>query len=247
MMPELIRFASQYDPAFPQKIRGAAPEEIAHLESLAGRKFPAVYREFLTRMGKSMGDVGYSDVNFSMGAMARLHKNEDQELNWPSQFLVIAEHEQDPYFNYFLDLNSMKEGDCRVVRFDISLSTEGYNPKHIRPEAPSFTTLLFEMVFLSKHLARFPQHASATFSFPKLSTQSPEPARVIEVFEKAATLLGFRKCSYSRPEHSMLERENAAIYGRGSRLGEVSVNISAQDARELLRLRETLTDYAALH
>jgi hypothetical protein len=198
-------------------------------------------------MGKSMGDVGYSDVTFSMDAIARLHKNEDQELNWPSQFLVIAEHEQDPYFNYFLDLSTEKQGDCKVVRFDIALNADQYNPEHIRPEAPSFTTLLFEMVFLSKHLARFPQHASATFSFSSLRSRNPDPARVIDVFEKAATQLGFRKWSYSRPEHSMLERENAAIYGRGSRLGEVSVNMSAQDPRELLLLREIIADYAALH
>lgn len=247
MMTELVDFASEHDPDFPKKIQGASTEEIDHLEYLSGRKFPAVYREFLKYMGKGMGDVGYSDVTFNMDALVKFHQNEDHEFNWPRQFLVIAEHEQDPYFNYFLDLSTLKEEDCRVVRFDIALNAAHFNPEHISPEAPNFRTFLFEMIFLGKHLARFPHHSSAVFSFPKLRDRAPDPVGVIGTFEVAAINLGLRKLPYSRPEHSMLERGDAAIYGRGSQLGEVSVTMAAQDARELARLREILSDYAALH
>jgi hypothetical protein len=247
MMREIIAFASEHDPDFSQKIRGALKEEIDELEILAGRALPAVYRDFLKHMGKSMGDIGYSGVTFSIDAVARLHRNEDNELNWPRQFLVIAEHQQDPYFNYFLDLNTLSDGDCRVVRFDIELNADRFNPDHIYEEAPGFRTFLFETVFLSKHLARFPHYASAVFSFPKLKLTQPDSMSTIGTFDQAALKLGFRKLPFSRPDYTMLERHDAAIYGMGSVLGEVGVTMKAQDERELSRIREILADYSLLH
>lgn len=57
MIESFVQFVSQYDPSFPARIQGASNEEIDALALLLGRSLPASYREFLTAMGHSDGDL----------------------------------------------------------------------------------------------------------------------------------------------------------------------------------------------
>ncbi len=56
-MEQLIRYVAQFDPQFPQRIRGASAQEIARLEQLVGFPLPPTYRAFLEAMGQDMGGL----------------------------------------------------------------------------------------------------------------------------------------------------------------------------------------------
>ncbi len=56
-MEDLIRYVAQFDPQFPQRIRGASAQEIARLEQLVGFPLPLTYRAFLAAMGHDVGGL----------------------------------------------------------------------------------------------------------------------------------------------------------------------------------------------
>jgi len=58
-MRELVDFVARFDPAFPARVRGAAPEALAELEALAGRPLPRVLRAFLATLGEEAGDLRF--------------------------------------------------------------------------------------------------------------------------------------------------------------------------------------------
>src|SRR5689334_159006 len=115
MMKELLELIEVFDPSYSKKIRGATEQEIGHLQELVGRPLPEPYKEFLRFMGKSMGDFQIPDVDFDIDVVTAIYEDDDWEP--PERYLFIAQHGQDPYVDYYLDLDELVEGDYRVVRF----------------------------------------------------------------------------------------------------------------------------------
>lgn len=251
MIQELIKFASRHDPDFSRKIRGATEEEIEAFEQLARRKLPSLYREFLEYMGRDMGDVGIHTINFNMDAVAAYHKN-GQEYDWPERYLMIAEHEQDPYCHFFLDLKTLDNGDCRVVSFDSMLSADELQDRFITLQADSFRGLLFRTAFLCQYLGRFPYQHATVLAYPKLMNRSATPDETLDTFEGAARKLGFdrvarvmERLTHASVTNLMLDRQDACIFAKCGAPGKVPVTLTGRDEREVLRLREILIDHAA--
>jgi hypothetical protein len=245
MLRELIDFISRYDPEYPRKIRGATQEEIDRLEQLAGRTLPAVYREFLSYMGKGMGGMGVITVSFDIEQIERFHGEAGKQFNWPRRFLLIGEHEQDPFFHYFLDLETLHDGDCQVVAFDYQLDANTIRPEDIYERAPSLKQLLTQIAFLGKVMGRFPHQERSIFTYPQHQARGVDSTVVLSLFEKAALRLGFQKMSFSTPTHLMLARDDAAIYAKAGLPGMVAMTLLGKDERELLRIREVFSNQAA--
>jgi hypothetical protein len=240
---EIIDFVRQYDPAFPNEIRGATEAEIVRLEQLAERKLPAAYRQFLMHMGRNMDGMGISGYNFAIDAIAELHQEE--EYDWPRQFLVIAEHETDPYYHYFFDLDTLYDGDCRVVSFDSSFTSKTLQKQHVHMQATSLRNLLFETAFICKRLAPSPHRQRLKLLYPKLQARKAIGLEALNTLEPVALRLGFRRLPFSDSEPMLFDRHDAAIYAKSGFAGEIICSLAAQDEGELTRLREILTDHAA--
>jgi hypothetical protein len=241
-MKEIVDFVRQYDPAFPEKVRGATEAELARLERLAKRKLPEAYRDFLRSMGRSMDGMGISAYNFSIDAITQLH--EEEEYDWPRRFLVIAEHETDPYYHYFLDLDTLHEGDCRVVSFDSSFTSKTLEEQHVHPQASSLRNLLFETAFICKRMAPSPHRQRTKLLYPKLKARKAIDQETLNAFEQVALRLGFQRLPFSEPEPLLFDRQDAALYAKSGFAGEIVASLAAQDERELHRLREILMDHA---
>lgn len=56
-MDQFIKYASEFDPDFESKIKGAAPSEIHELEKLTRIPLPESYRAFLSRFGHGDGGL----------------------------------------------------------------------------------------------------------------------------------------------------------------------------------------------
>ncbi|QRK12465.1 SMI1/KNR4 family protein [Archangium violaceum] len=246
MMKELIGLASRCDPAFTGRIQGASPEEIARLEQLSERKLPDVYRELLSHMGRDMGGIGIAAVEFEINNLLRFLEEEGSAYDWPSRFLMIAEHKQDPYYHYFLDLDTLNDdGDCRVVSFDSTLEAHELDERHVHEQAPSLKALFLKLAFLCKCLGRFHHQEIAILTYPRLEKKSDNPLGALADFEQAALHLGFQKLPYSTPTALMLDRHDAAIYAKGGAIGRVAATLTGKDEHEILRIREILSDRAA--
>ncbi|MFL5349020.1 MAG: SMI1/KNR4 family protein [Hyalangium sp.] len=241
-MKEIIDFVSQYDPGFPNEIRGATEAEIARLEQLAGRKLPNAYRQFLKSMGRGMDAMGISGYNFGIEAVTEMHG--EDEYDWPLRFLVIAEHETDPYYHYFMDLDTLHDGDCRVVSFDSSFTSETLQERHLHVQAASLQNLLFETAFICKRLALLPYLQRLKLLYPKLQAKNTSARETLNVFEQVVLRLGFRKLPFSEPEPMLFDRHDAAIYAKSGFAGEIVCSLAAQDGREVARLREILKDHS---
>lgn len=247
MMKDLIDFVSEYDPDFPRKIRGASEEEIAHLEQLAGRNLPEAYREFLRFMGNGMGGMGIITISFNIQDIERFHGSAREEFNWPCRFLLIGEHQQDPFYHYFLDLQTLHEGDCRVVSFDSQLDETTLQPEDVHERAPSLKQLLLQTAFLGKVMGRFPHQERSVLTYPRLKNQGADSKKALALFETAARQLGFQKLPFSTATHLMLTREDEAIYAKAGLPGLVAMTILGKDERKLVQTREIFSDHSSQH
>lgn len=245
MMKELIDFVSRYDADFPRKIRGAGEEDLSRLEKLAGRKLPEAYREFLRHMGRNMGGMGIITVSFNIDDIEHFHASVAKEFNWPPRFLLIGEHQQDPYNHYFMDLDTPHNGDCRIVTFDSQLDQSTLQPADVHERAPSLRQLLLQTAFLGKVMGRFPHQERTVLTYARLRERRADSKQALALLEKTALLLGFQRVPFSTPTHLMLERGDAAVYAKAGLPGMVAMTLLGEDKFELLRIREVFSDQSA--
>jgi hypothetical protein len=109
----LVDFIAERDPAFPRHIAGASSEQIARLEAATGRSLPAVYRQFLTRMGAGTDWLTFAAARFDIDALIRYH--EFAVLPDPKGFLLIGRASEDPCYDVYLWQDSADT--LRVVSF----------------------------------------------------------------------------------------------------------------------------------
>jgi hypothetical protein len=92
-MRTFVDYAASFDPAFPSRIRGASPQEIADLEAEAGHPLPDAYRAFLSLMGHGADQlVGGAEVRTDVSELIEFYgenvaSGEDQV---PDDCIVIG-------------------------------------------------------------------------------------------------------------------------------------------------------------
>ncbi|MCP3136626.1 SMI1/KNR4 family protein [Pyxidicoccus xibeiensis] len=236
MTDALIAFIERFDPAFSSKLQGASDEEIARLEALVGRSLPPVYRDFLRRMGKGMGDFQVPRVSFDIERISGVYEDEDRP---PARYQLVAVEEQDPYFDFYLDLEWASGPDFGVVRFE---SFGDLTQKTVSRWALSFHELLLALACLYKWLPTFPARTGLLLSSAKLTSMKQPGAALPQLLEQVATRLGFQKVPQSSRHCLLLERGDAAIFCEVSPRGGPFIEAAAADKAELARLSEILRD-----
>jgi hypothetical protein len=148
---DLINFVSTYDPAFPTRIRGASPEEIAELERLAGLSLPPAYKNYLLRMGRNDGgfDVGGGSTTKIDALLEYYTESLDFDMeDIPPNCLVVAISGGG---TFELSLEYGSDAGHPV------LLTSGDTIKGLLSE--SFEKLLFRHAFVKYRLGSFPSSA----------------------------------------------------------------------------------------
>lgn len=242
-MREYLDYIQQHDPERAAQVRGSPVGEVERLEALVGRRLPATYREFLLHFGQEPGDLGIPQADFRMSRTLAFH--ETTRPLPPARFLFIAAHEEDPYFDYYLDCASPEAPDGEVVRAE----TPGalLNPDKVWRDFASLRDMLFLAAF-KRRMEQLPHRRAFTPAFER-GTQGLMviPPGVLDSATTVAEQLGFERLSLTGPRVRLFERGDAAFYvSQAPGNGGVSSGLAVQGARELERLSEIIRDNTTL-
>jgi hypothetical protein len=224
-MEEFIARASQWDPGFPARIRGATAREIQALARLTGIPLPGVYEAFLARMGHGDGnlDVGM-DGTTDISAMIDYYRDSLSEGGWfPPHCIAIGTGR----IASDICLEIVPTGEPRVV------FTEGNKVFGLYSE--SLMGLLFRNAFLGFRLYTRPSHAFYASSYAALGwmNRMDDARRVIRE-------LGFDEEWFSDSICVCAERGDTAIGMTQFEKEGMGVSIGSQDASEIVRIGDVL-------
>jgi hypothetical protein len=237
-----IDFLRKYDPDYPRKVQGASRHDIERVKALSGQSLPTAYEDFLSTMGKSMGDLNVPQTDFSIDRVIEFYSQGAQLA--PPHYLFIAAHEQDPYVDYYLDLSTSNGSDSEVVR--ITSEVEEFKSQYVHPLSLSFQDLMFTFAFTLKRMSYLAHRTQFTPSLPKAQKLGLKLADTLSTLETLALRLGFQKLPHTSSRCLLLERQDAALYGRVTPRGGVHAELAASTEREKSRLRELICDHTAL-
>jgi hypothetical protein len=241
-MDELIAFIGGYDPGHPKTLQGAAWDRIARLTDLVGRELPPIHTEFLRSMGASMGSMEVPDLSFDIEQVIETY--ESQTWRPPSRYILVALEMKDPYFDYYLDLESPAGPDFGVVRFETGgkAAFEG----RVHPSYHSFRDMLFSLGFFLKRLKPLPVQTPLVASPTKHGASKSPPGEQLALVEQLALKLGFKRVGATGPGCLLLDREDAALYGHLPPRGGLSVQAAGTEAGRVAQVCEVLRDHTLL-
>ncbi|MFO0650894.1 MAG: hypothetical protein U0326_32010 [Polyangiales bacterium] len=164
-------------PALPERCAGATPDAIARIERIAGRPLPAFYRWFLTRMGASMGPMGYATIDFSA---ARVLGCYDSGLVAPDprHLLIGYETDESDPRHRFYDLDAPMRDDARVVERELEDTSASVKWETLRE-------MLAWSAYLHHGLRTMPQRCDGSLSAAR--------ADLFDGLDAVMTKLGFEQ------------------------------------------------------
>jgi hypothetical protein len=241
MINEFLEFIGRYDPDYPSSVQGASTEMIGRLASLVGQP-PPLYEEFLRRMGHSLGTLKIPNLSFDIEQIIEIY--EAEEWRPPPRYMVVAVEMQDPYFDYYLDLECSNDSDFSVVRFE-SWGTAVFKGR-IHPRFRSFRDMLFWFGFLYKRMNSLPFQMKLQASPLKKEKTGQSQEALVDAVEKLALRMGFKRLQHTSPQCLLLDREDAAIYGHLPPRGGFDAKAAATDKNQLSKICEILRDHTIL-
>lgn len=241
-MDEFIAFLSKYDSDFPSSIRGASPDLVERLTTLVGRALPSLYQEFLLRMGGSLGSLDIPNLVFEVDQIIEFY--ETRGWRPPPRYLLVAMEMQDPYFDYFLDLESPENSDFSVVRFESEGTAVLQGRTH--PWFHSFRDMLFSFGFLTKRVKSLPHQLDLLASPTKKLATGQSQGQLVSAVETLALRMGFKRLSHASSFCLLLDRDDAAIYGHLPPRGGFAAKVAASESGQLLKVCELLRDHTSL-
>jgi hypothetical protein len=239
VMKELIELICQYDPSYPQKLRGVSSEELAELEQLAGRPLPARLKAFLRSMGKESGDLG-SPWLWPRYERIRQFYQSERRLLLPPRYLFLATSGPPSRRDYFQDCGLLAEAeDCPIVQAPVDSPTGG----PFAPGFPSLKDLVFWAAFQTKRMDALPFRVFLRPSDRSAGYGATETAAMIlEDLEELMPRLGFRRLPHTSAQNPLFERGDAALAVHGSAAPwALCVVLAAAHERERTRLWDMLT------
>jgi hypothetical protein len=214
-----IDFWTSFVPEFPQRIRGAATEQITELESLMERPLSAIYREFLERMGEDRGplNLGLYSTSPEYLIEQRLYVLE----NLPEGIELFASPTGDDEEDIFLVHGG--QPDPEVVRHDdVPLADDGsFDRSKTESVAGSLAELLCLPALNQYHSLRQPFRA--TWSEKELREDTLERCR------RLAAIFGFEPYWFSSPQTFAARRGDLVIVAKQAPGFLFSVGIAGAD------------------
>lgn len=242
MMDEFLAFLGKYDHVYHSSVQGASAEMIERLTSLVGQSPPPLHEEFLSRMGRSLGNLEIPDLSFDIEQIIELY--EAEEWRPPPRYFVVAVEMQDPYFDYYLDLEGPVDSDFSVVRFE-SWGNAVFKGR-VHPKFRSFRDMLFSFGFLYKRMSSLPWQMDLRASPAKQQGVGQSQEALVKALEELAIRMGFKRLQHTSPQCLLLDREDAAIYGHLPPRGGFEMKAAATDKEQLSKICELLRDHTIL-
>lgn len=226
----LLRLAPDLDKTW----RGAAPDEIEQLESLAGRPLPRFYRWFLTRMGTSVGSLQFRSLDFSVGRILSCYA-EGLVTPDPSSLLIGFETDEIMPLHLFYDFDHPATEDARVVSMD-------FKGGLLNEDFDAFREMVAWGQFTNLRISRMVQSCAGLFDREGDQTLS----RLDVVMKK----LGFSKPVPMGPNCAVYDRQDAGM-SASTTLGEpqsnyFSFHFGAPDAGTIRRLLGVISSEMSL-
>lgn len=188
-----IEYVAGLDPAFPRAIKGGTPQEVAQLESLISQPLPALYKEFLLRLGHSMDWISIQQADFSIGAVTGFYRTPKWTV--PPRFQLIALPTLDSAYALYL-------AGGRVVSFPEPYEGEDVEMSSILPVAGSLHEMIGTRAFRQWHMNKLPHGFRVYQDLP--SPDGPEAAA------RVLAPLGFSPLWFANDWVCACEGENAA-------------------------------------
>lgn len=220
-------------PGLEAEWQGAEADDVARLEAIAGRPLPPVYAWFLSRMGQSMGPMGYPTIDFS--ARGVLSAYSAQRIERHPRFLLIGyEHDEVSPLHYFYDLDRPAREDALVVRM-LTPRDESHEQFETLGEMLAWGELYGQRV------AKAPQQCRGTLRAPGHDLQGP--------LQSVLRGLGFATPIETGAFCSLFERGDATLVGSGNpddAPGTQSFSLGGRDAGALGQILSVVANGSGL-
>ena len=152
--PELEALLVRIAPDIAKQWKPATPEQIAEMETIAGRPLPPFYRWFLSRMGQDNGRISQPFVDFNVGKVLEYYR--EGEVPRDGRLLLIGIDEDDVgQAHPFYDLLMPVRDDCLVGNME--LPEEGVDPDTLypRPQSETFREMIASGAFFRWRVRKF--------------------------------------------------------------------------------------------
>ena len=204
-MKELIELICQYDPSYPQNLRGVSSEELLELEQLVGRPLPGRLKAFLRSMGKEPGNVLAPGCWPRADRIRHFYQGERRHRLSP-RYIFIATSAQPQGREYFYDCGLLAEAeDCPIVQARQGMG--GAPGEAFAPAFPSLRDMLFWVAFQTKRMEALPFRVFLRPSDRNAGYGAAETAAMIlEDLEELMPRLGFRRLPSTSAQNPLFER-----------------------------------------
>jgi len=234
----LLDYIQQYRPSFTQEIRGASSQDIERLESLLGRRLPAVHRAFLECMGAQTGPLKLYEGAMDPTIEALLEYSTEETWRPPAAYVLFAMDTGPQGSDLFLD-TSTSDSDPAVVRGEPSQDFKS----RCRLDHESLSDALFSAALISIRMPLLPFRASM-HAAPRWSEQFGGTG--LSRLDEMARRLGFMRLPFGASWSPSYERGDAVIDAYEAPGYLPSFEIATQSAQELGRITEILKDNLGL-
>jgi hypothetical protein len=195
---QFARLLTRLVPGIEQGWLGAAPDQIAEIEVIAGRPLPNFYRWFLATMGQDMGALSFATMDFSAARVLEFYREEFDEA--VSRYLLIG-YQNDPMvpMHTWYDLDSPQRDDALVLEREIEGGLTQVNFE-------TFCELLAWKAMLNFRIDTLPNRVKG-----KLRSDGPD---VRARLDRAVDALNFDRPLSTGPCCGIFDRADAALVCR---------------------------------
>ncbi len=229
--PEVEDFFLRLVPDLAHQWKGATEDQIARLETIAGRSLPRFYRWFLMRMGTSTGPLQFRSLDFSIDRILACYADGLVAPD-PECLMIGFETDQIMPLHLFYDFDHPARDDARVISMDLDAGP-------IYEQFDTFREMLTWGQFITLRINRLPQSCAGLFKREDLN-------RLDVVMEG----LGFVKPVSMGPNCAIYERSDAAMavfIAREEPLGRyASFRFGAADVGKIRRILGMITNNLSL-
>lgn len=235
----LLEYIGRYDPEFITTIDGASREQLGRLESILERSLPLVHRSFLECMGQSMGRLVLYEGVMDPTIEALLEYYTEENWHPPSrEYVLFAMDTGAQGSDLFLDCRK-SVNDPPVIRGEPSLDFSA----RARLDHASLSDALFSAALTSIRVPLLPHRASL---YATTAWTDRFKGKGLQLLGDICIKLGFERLPFGAAWSPAYERGDAVIDAYEAPGFLPSIEVAAQEQKEVERIAEILKDNLGL-